>query len=203
MATTRIRKAFRYPSESDDEDEPDELDEEHQERLISDFRRQDFKRNEIYRQLFLAIPLLAGLYFFLTIFTASTARQRWISLLSVSSLVCTAYILHFMPIESPDRKGKRPVYQVEAEKGPVENYLVYLNASLAGLLLLAAVVSWKKELREAAWKEALPSSTSTLGDFSAKLTKTVVFALIMFARQQLAPVDLEDLQKARYEYKGA
>lgn len=31
----------------------------------------------------------------------------------------------------------------------------------------------------------------------------VIFLLTMFVRQQLAPVDLEELQKARYELKGA
>lgn len=159
MATTRVRKAFRYPSDSDDENEPDELDEEHQERLISDFRTQDAKKNNLYRNLFLAIPVLAAIYFVFALLASSTARARWISMLSVSSLACTAYVLHFLPIQGPDRKGKRPIYQIEAEKGPVERYLVYLNASLAGLLLVAAAVSWKKELREAAWKEALPAST--------------------------------------------
>ena len=158
MATTRIRKAFRYPSESDEENEPDELDEEHQERLISDLRSQDSKKNELYRNLFLAIPVLSATYFLYALLVSPTARQRWISMLSVSSLACTAYILHYMPVRGPERKGKRPVYQIEAEKGPVDKYLVYLNAGLAFFMLMAAVVSWKKELREAAWKEALPAS---------------------------------------------
>ena len=34
------------------------------------------------------------------------------------------------------------------------------------------------------------------------LKLVVIFGLTMFARQQLAPLDLEELQKARYEYKG-
>lgn len=33
--------------------------------------------------------------------------------------------------------------------------------------------------------------------------ETVIFALTMFVRQQLAPLDLDELQKARYELKGA
>ncbi|KAK5171448.1 uncharacterized protein LTR77_004592 [Saxophila tyrrhenica] len=188
MAITRLRKAFRYPSESDSDNEPDELDEEHQERLISDLQAQDAQKNELYRTAFVAISTLAWVFFMYTFVVASTARQRLIALLSLSSLGCTAYVLYFMPIEKPDRKGKKPVYQVEAEKSPVEKYLVYLNAALAGLLLLAATLSWRKGLGDDAWREALPA---------------VILGLTLFVRQQLAPLDLEDLQKARYEYKGA
>ena len=158
MASTRLRKAFRYPSDSDDENEVNELDEEHQERLIAELQRQDAVKNELYRKAFVAIPLLSALFFFYTFIQASTARERSIALLGLSCLTCTAYILHFMPIQAPERKGKRPLYQVEAEKGPVEKYLVYLNAGLAGLLLVAAALSWHRSLREAAWREALPAS---------------------------------------------
>ena len=112
-----------------------------------------------------------------------------------------------MPIEAPERKGKRAVYRVEADRGPVERYLVYLNAGLAGLLLLAAGVSWGKGLAGEAWREALPGSESwlcALIGLGEELTSaTVIFGLTMFVRQQLAPLDLEELQKARYEYKGA
>jgi hypothetical protein len=33
--------------------------------------------------------------------------------------------------------------------------------------------------------------------------QVVIYGMALFVRQQLAPVDLEELQKARYEYKGA
>ena len=157
MATTRLRKAFRYPSESDSEDE---LDEEHQERLIADLKAQDEQKNNLYSKAFVSIPAFGALFFLYTFIVASTARQRLIALLGLSSMACTAYILHFMPIEAPDKKGKRPVYQVEADKGPVERYIVYLNAALAGLLLIAAALSWRRRNREDAWREALPSSKS-------------------------------------------
>lgn len=160
MATTRLRKAFRYPSESDSES--DELDEEHQEKLIADLQAQDQAKNELYRKFFVAIPLVGAAFFVYTFFIAGTSRQRLIALLSISSLACTAYILHFMPIQAPERKGKRPLYQLEAEKGPVGKYLVHMNAALAALLLVAAAVSWNKALREDAWREALPASMSSL-----------------------------------------
>lgn len=161
MAATRLRKTFRYPSESDSDSEPNELDEEHQEALLVSLKAQDDKKNDLYRKLYLAIPALSGLYFLLTIFTATSARKRLLFLLSVSSLACTAYILHFLPIETPSRKGKRPVYQVEAEKSPVERYILRLNAGLAGLIFLSAVASWWRGAVEDAWKEALPGSMFT------------------------------------------
>lgn len=156
MASTRLRKAFRYPSEDSDSD-PDELDEEHQERLISDLQAQDAQKNETYRKAFTAIPLIATLFFLYAFIAAATAKQRLIALLSLSSLGCTAYILYFMPIQAPDRKGKKAVYLAEAEKGPVEKYLVYLDGTLAGLLLFAATLSWRNGFSDDAWREALPA----------------------------------------------
>lgn len=160
MATTRVRKAFRYPSESDSDNEPDELDEEHQEKLIASFQAEDAQKNNLYRNAFVSIPLISALFFLYTFLVASNARQRLIALLSVSSMISSAYILKFMPIESPARKGKRPVYQVEADKGPVERYMILLNASLVGLLLIAAALSWRKGFNDDAWREALPASKS-------------------------------------------
>lgn len=187
MASTRVRKAFKYPS--DEEDEPDDLDEEHQEKLISELQTQDAQRNELYRKLFIAIPLIAALFFIYTfLFNSASAQKRLLSLLALTSLVCTAYILHFQPLEAPQRKGKIPMYQLDAAKGPIEKYLAHLNAGLAGLLLLAAGLDWSRGAQENAFREALPM---------------IIFGLTMFVRQQLAPLDLEELQKAKYDYKGA
>ncbi|KAH9818171.1 hypothetical protein Tdes44962_MAKER05365 [Teratosphaeria destructans] len=188
MASSRLRKAFKYPSD-DSDDGPDELDEEHQEELISQIQAEDARKNTLYRKLFLAIPL-AGALILLSIFLTipNTPQQRLILLLSISSLSATAYILHFMPLQSPDWKGKKAVYKIEAEKGPVERYLVALNAVLAGLLLLAAGVSWWVGRGLEAWREAVPG---------------VIFGLTMLVRRLLAPLDLRELEGARYELKGA
>lgn len=185
-ASSRLRKAFRYPD--DDDSSPEDLDDEHQEKLIEDLESEDARKNALYRKAFLLIPLLGAAFFLYTLITASTARQRLIAFLSSTSMGCTAYILHFMPIEKPERKGKMPVYKVEAAKGPLEKYLVYLNSGLVALLQLAAILSWRKEAVEEAWRETMPA---------------IVFGMAMFARQQLAPLDFEDLQRARYELKGA
>jgi hypothetical protein len=155
MASTRLRKTFHYPSS---DSEPDDLDEEHQDALLTSLKTQDDAKNALYRKLYLVIPLSAATYFFLTLFTAASARQRLIALLSLSSLLCTAYILHFMPLQTPDTKGKRAVYQVQSLSSPIEQYLPYLNAALAGLMLLSAGGSWRRGAVDDAWKEALPAS---------------------------------------------
>nr|POF16378.1 hypothetical protein CFP56_23896 [Quercus suber] len=186
MATSRLRRAFQYPEEH--EDSPDELDEEHQESLIAALQAADAQKSSLYRKLFLSIPLTAAIYFTYTLLFASrTAQQRLLALLSVTSLLSTSYVLQYLPVQTPDRKGKRAVYQLEAAKSPVERYLVCLNAALAGLLVLVSAVSWWKGLREQAWKEALPG---------------IIMGLSMVVRELLAPLDLEDLQKAKYDYKA-
>lgn len=158
MASTRLRKTFHYPSSSDSDSEADGLDEEHQERLIAKFQADDAQRSAYYRNAFLSLPSFGILFLMYTSIVVHSARQAWITILSISSLASSAYILKFMPIKSPVRKGKRPIYQVEADKGPVERYIVILNVALAGLLLTAAFVSWSRGQGEIAVVEALPAS---------------------------------------------
>ncbi|KAK5134274.1 hypothetical protein LTR08_006818 [Meristemomyces frigidus] len=185
MPSTRLRQTFRYPSSDSDTD----LDEEHQENLIASLQAADAQQNTLYRNAFLTIPLTGALFFLYTlVLHTSTRQQGLLAILGLSSLVCTAYILHFMPLQAPVRKGKTALYKLDAAKGPVERYMVYLNAGLAALLLLAAGVSWRKHQAADGWREALPG---------------IILIMTLFARQQLAPLDLEELQKAKYDYKGA
>lgn len=157
MDTTRLRKTFAYPSDSPNASDS-ELDEEHQEKLIAELQTRDSEKSTLYRHAFLSIPVLGALFFLYGLITATSANETSIAVVSLSSLGCTAYILHYMPIEAPERKGKRAVYAVEAEKGPVERWLVLLNAVLAGLLLIAAGLSWRRDKGEEAWRRALPMS---------------------------------------------
>lgn len=185
MASSRLRKTFEYP-DSDDSDE--DVDEEHQELLIAQLQADDARKSELYRNLFLSIPFSAVIFYFITLLSARNARQRLISLLAISSLASTAYILYYQPLEKEDKKGKRALYAVEAGKGPVERYLGALNAALAGVLLLAAVVSWRAGRGEEALREALPA---------------VVMGLAAAVRVMLRPIDLEELEGAKFDLKGA
>ncbi|KAK6417835.1 hypothetical protein LTR95_017273 [Oleoguttula sp. CCFEE 5521] len=185
MATTRLRKTFAYP---DSDSEPSDLDEEHQEALLSSLRDQDNARSQLYLQVYLVVPIIAALYYLYAMFTASTARQTLISVLSLSSLLCTIGILYLIPIGAAIGKGKKPLYRVEAEKSPVERYLPTLNAALAGMLCLSAIASWRRGMMEDALRGTGPA---------------IVSGFTMLSRQQLRPLDLEGLKQARYELKGA
>lgn len=161
MATARLRKTFHYPSDSESASE--DLDEEHQEALLTSLASRDATQSTLYRNLFLPILLLPALYFLATIFQTSPIRQKCFAFLSISSLLCTAYVLYFMPVKAPDRKGKRAVWRVEAEEGPVGRYLVALNAVLAGVIMVSSAGSWRKGAMEDAWREALPGSEFYVG----------------------------------------
>ncbi|KAK5110711.1 hypothetical protein LTR62_005588 [Meristemomyces frigidus] len=194
MAPSRLRKTFHFPSSADSGSDPEDLDEEHQERLIHQLATSDAERNELYRRLFALVPGLGVLFFIYTaLFAASMkAQHRVLAVLGATSLCVTGYVLLFMPVERPSRrKGKMALYKVErmeVAKGPVKAYLIYLNAALAGVLLLAALLSTRKEAYEEAWRLALPS---------------IVLGLTLVVRRLLAPLDLEELQRAQYDYKGA
>ncbi|OQO02801.1 hypothetical protein B0A48_11084 [Cryoendolithus antarcticus] len=185
MATTRLRKTFAYP---DSDSESSDLDEEHQEALLDSLRDQDDARSQLYLRVYLVVPIIAALYYLFAMFTSSTARQTLISVLSLSSLLCTISILYFIPIGAAIGKGKKPLYLVEVEKSPMEKYLPALNAALSGLLCLSALASWRRGAIEDALREAGPA---------------VVLGFTMLFRQQLRPLDLEGLKQARYELKGA
>jgi hypothetical protein len=157
MASNRLRTTFHYPSSSDSNDSADELDEEHQERLIASFQAEDARKNDLYRNAFLSVPSFGVLFFIYTCLAAGSLREFMIAVLSISSLASSAYIMKLMPIKSPARKGKIPMYQVEADKGPVERYMILLNGVLASLLFIVAVVSWSRGFSEYAYLEAFPA----------------------------------------------
>ncbi|GAB7330194.1 hypothetical protein MBLNU13_g01858t1 [Cladosporium sp. NU13] len=191
MATTRLRRTFAYPTDSDNDDPPD-LDEEHQEQLLTTLQSQDEATSTIYRHLFLALPVLTSLAYMPALAWASGATETFVALLSVSVPALAACILYFYPIEVPGNHGLRSLYggsgRGETLGGvkPGVRYLIVLGASLAVMVLLQSGVLWR----------AVDSEVRAV-------VPAVVYFLTLFVRQQLAPVDLEELRKARYELKGA
>jgi len=192
MASPRLRKTFQYPSDADSEDEPTDLDEQEQEELITSLHTRDESSNLFYQRAFLSLPLLSTLVYLPALVFALPARQVLLAFLSISSLLCTAYILHFIPpraASNPDSKGKRPLFRTQAHPdGPIEEYLPWLNAALSSIMALAAVLAWRKGLLDEALRNALPAA---------------VFVVVVIARRQMAPLDIAELERLRYEYKGA
>ena len=192
MATARARRTFQYAADEASDSERSDLDEQEQEELIIALRTRDESNSLFYQRAFLALPLVSILVYIPPIFMSLSGRVILLGLLSISSLASTAYILHFIPPKRSrdvDLKGKRPMYKVRGDDGgPIEQYLVILNLVLSGMVALAAIVAWKKGLAEEAWRGILPAT---------------VFAIVMIARRQIAPLDVDGLEKLRYQYKGA
>lgn len=159
MATTRLRKTFHYPTE--DDSDPDELDEQDQESLIADIQARDSSTNDFYRRAFLPLPLLSLLLYVPSIFAPTSSRAVLVALLSLTSLAGSAYIIYYLPLAKEDVKGKRPVYKGDS-RGPVERYIVVLNAALAAFLATVAVLSWRRALVDDFWRGILPGGLSII-----------------------------------------
>ena len=80
-------------------------------------------------------------------------QVKLISILSMTSLVATAYILIFIPNSRPV-SSKKPMghRQSSQELGPVKKYIEYLNGGLSALIALNAVgLRDKRGVHEGFW----------------------------------------------------
>ncbi|KAL1872168.1 hypothetical protein Plec18167_006771 [Paecilomyces lecythidis] len=191
MAALRIRKTFRYPEDSDD-DNRQELDEEEQERLINDLRLRDDARNAEYKLIFSIVPLVSVIAFVPGLFSsAATASGRFISLLSTVSLLASAYIMRYIPHPKPDPKGKRPVRNL-GHVDLVKEHLVAINAGVCALVTLLAYVT---DYGSRAGYAGVP--------WALGLVPGVVFGIVCIARKLMLSVDVGQLENLKYDYKGA
>lgn len=208
MATTRLRKTFKYPSDSDsDASNPshDGLDEEEQETLIARLRARETSSNETYTLIFSAIPLVIALLFVYYLFsTFQTRLTALLCLLSITSLVCSAFTMRFVPVnvngtldsslagQKARLRASASASSFAAADGPLVMILPYLNGAIAALLCLAA---WRLRTRE----------SSPEGQWLFLLLPAVVFGMVTVARRSMADVDrgIGELSKLRYDYKGA
>ncbi|GFF37821.1 hypothetical protein IFM46972_05347 [Aspergillus udagawae] len=185
MATTRLRKAFRYPDDSgDDEQSREELDEEEQDLVIRQLQAENDKRNSEYTIIFSVIPLLSATIYVPPIITSSsTLPEQLLSILSVTSLLLTAYTMKYHAMEPPDPKGKRPMKKTDPIMS-VRKYAIPTNVALCALLALASIM-------------ALPTTIVTY------LIPAAILATILIARKVMVSVDIRHLENLRYDYKGA
>ena len=181
--STRLRRTFHYPSASSDSDSSsssrnidDELDSDAQAALIADLRAHDARMAALYRGAFTALPLLAAL-----LFVPAVLRDSRGTLLAVSSLLASAWTV--WGVEAPRPAGVR-----KGEAGPVDRYLPVLNGVLAGVLGIRGVVVWR-------------GGDGVAGGWG--VVPLVIYGVVMVARHELRPVDIDGLEKLRYEYKGA
>ncbi|KAL4783238.1 hypothetical protein BJX76DRAFT_260575 [Aspergillus varians] len=189
MASARLRKAFRYPNDSGDDDAREELDEEEQERVIKHLKTQNEKRDSQYSLIFAAIPLLSTTVFAPSLLSVAGVALyvRFLSLISIVSLLATAYTIKYVPPQRPDPKGKRPIRTPDLATH-VRRYIIPGNAGICALLGLVYLFS---------------SGTSSGLQTVAYLVPAALFTTILSVRQVMVSVDLKPLEDLRYEYKGA
>ncbi|TID15710.1 hypothetical protein E6O75_ATG08038 [Venturia nashicola] len=207
--TTRLRKAFRYPSDEDSNSQPEDLDEEEQEVLIKTFIDNDAAKTEAYKvyslpltsgwqandlnllqKAFFFLPTLSLLLYTPRLFPPSSARFLP-TLLSLTSLLLTTYALWLLPTRPhppPTTTRLSAARGQSLEIGPLKKYLDHLNVALSIVLVLFALGAKLKGVEEELYLSLLPG---------------VVFLVCFVARGQLRPVDVGELERLRYGYKGA
>ncbi|MCJ1238731.1 hypothetical protein MMC14_006722 [Varicellaria rhodocarpa] len=192
MATAKLRKTFRYPSVDSDEDEtPQALDEEEQEKLIQKLRVETEERNEEYMRMFLAIPVCSIVAYVPSLLMFSSLQAKFLSILSITSLVSTAYMLFFIPnVRLNTSRRKRRNLQIEPEPSMIDQYLGYLNGGLSFLIALNAwTIQEKNGVHDLFWTLCLLPS--------------LVFVVIVVAKRLMISVDVDELEDLKYGYKGA
>ncbi|MCJ1414628.1 hypothetical protein MMC32_000955 [Xylographa parallela] len=193
MATTKLRKTFKYPMDnSDSDDTPEAFDEEEQEKLIAKMRAENQERNDEYLRLFLALPLVTPMTFLPAIATSSLYQVKFLSFICISSLLATGYILVFISFNEPKKRSVEPrdADRFEPATGPVAQYLPYLNGALSFLLALNAV-GWRGR------------GGVHPGFWILCLQPAFVFSIIVAAKKIMLEVDINELEELKYGYKGA
>ncbi|KAJ5635416.1 uncharacterized protein N7484_008729 [Penicillium longicatenatum] len=186
MAAVRLRKVFHYPDDSDHEHDREELDEQEQEQVIGQLQQQNDARNANYNVLFTGISLVSTITLLPSTLWASSLPERFCSLVGIFSLLASAYIMRYFPLQ-PDRKGKKPL-RVQDESWPlVHAALVPLNGVVSGLLALYGFLGIRSS---EPWSEIYLIPGAMLG-------------AILLARQVMLSVDLSVLKDLQYGYKGA
>ncbi|KAF2840764.1 hypothetical protein M501DRAFT_1014762 [Patellaria atrata CBS 101060] len=184
---TRLRKAFKYPEESD---EGDDIDEEEQEKLIRELKVKDAARTDLYSKAFVAMTIPVLLYYAPDLIHPGNWLKFVHVLISMESILMSAYIMYFFPLPPPvPDKYRTPWDSIEIDSvGPLAKYLVYLNGMLS---MMAFLNSWA-------------ATRKTGGDYILQgVIPGFIFILFMIVRIQLRPVDVDGLERLKYHYKGA
>lgn len=111
MATSRLRKTFKYPSDAMlDDDDPSDLDEQSQESLISSLSTSNDAANTLYTRIFTLLPLLACLPFLWTLFITAPSHGALGAvflpcILGVTSLGVSSLVMGFVPLNTAAGDG--------------------------------------------------------------------------------------------------
>ncbi|APA16080.1 predicted protein [Sclerotinia sclerotiorum 1980 UF-70] len=214
QTTARLRKTFRYPTDSDSDDSlPEALDEEEQDKLIQHLAVLHTKYNTVYARLLLCLPLISIIPYLLTLFSPATSL---LSILSITSLLSTAFLVYSLPPEktsitildnfnqpsqdAPLSKTGGVLGVNRVDDGPLLTYLPTLNLLLSFILgVLGTIVKSKHR------------SSSRITDVETDIWWTGfewlpfgIYAVVLLAKTVMGSVNPEEeLGGLRYRYKGA
>ncbi|KAF2184421.1 hypothetical protein K469DRAFT_709159 [Zopfia rhizophila CBS 207.26] len=218
MASTRLRQTFRYPTDSDDPVEG--IDEEEQEKLISSLSTQDTRSTKLYTQILLALPLMPAVLYIPRLFNTSTFLTSFAAILS---LLASAYTLYYIPLPPvaaqtmldaksgrSSGKGKAVARDYEGHRANldisnpstktapflspeieelVKKYITPVNGTICAILALHELSQGRE------WRKGIMISGGYVPLF--------IMVVVQWARRELRVVDLGELERLRYRYKGA
>lgn len=143
----------------------------------------------IRQRVLVFLPIIAALSFLPTLTTSTVYQARLSSLLSVTSLLSTAYTLHFVPTTRPNDKSSGSLL-TQPKAGPLMRYMEPANGVLSALLgLNAAIYKGRPGIQEHLWLMSL--------------SPLFCFIVITLARRIMVEVDIGELERLKYGYKGA
>lgn len=159
------------------------------------------------QRISLVIPTSAAMAFVPVLFVSQPLQAKLICLLSISSLICTAYILIFIPNSRAEPANhKQPMTISQSTTGPIHRYISYLNGGLSILILLNALKFKNQQgVHESFWVLCIVPS----GEPKLRMRQhsssygIVVLLIIVTVKRLMRAVDLSELEALRYEYKGA
>ncbi|EHK16016.1 uncharacterized protein TRIVIDRAFT_163578 [Trichoderma virens Gv29-8] len=216
--TTRLRRTFAYPNDSDS-DSLEAMDEQEQDSLIQTLTTQNASQNESLNRILIALPLLSTIAYVRPLFNPATTS---FAVFCLTSLLATAFLLYKLPptetgipiidswangskssastrfqLRSPLRGGGAAAglgvlgrAPVEM-RSPLERTLPYMNLGLVVLLILMGLVRGDERGGGFGWV--------SMGNLPA-----LVYSVAITAKIVMAGVDPEkELAGLKYGYKGA
>ena len=220
-ATSRLRRTFKYPSDTDSQSTSrDELDEEEQEDLLSTLSTSASKNDSIYRVVFTVMPLLSIIPFLWNLVVHPSRSTVLPAMLAVTSLAITAWGMWNVQTDGAlGKAGKRPsaIFSQQyshhsstsapaasahtSYEGPLTTYLPWLNAFIATLLLVLSIVFVTRNEEHTHERGKAVSE----GFWLLLLLPAVMLGVVSVVKRSMLEIQsgLGELRGLRYEYKGA
>lgn len=161
--------------------------------------------------VFAVVPLIAIIAYIPGLFSSSaTAGQRVIHVICILSLTATAYIMQSSSF-SASKDSFRPIlatsdrdtWSSKALSGENRQYLVLVNSVLCAILALASRYTVDTVLCLLPGGKRIPCKESNRYQTLNRATCAAFLAITSLARRVITEVDVGELEKLRYEYKGA